>query len=66
MLSTIIVISLQILVTVLLIHRIKLYKNSKQQLEQETKKTSGILEKHDSRSVSLALVIDEVLKKRLN
>ena len=44
MFSTIIVISLQILVTVLLIHRIKLYKNSKKQLELETKKTTALYE----------------------
>ena len=61
-----IVISLEILAVVLLIHKIMLYKNRKQQFEQETKKTKAILEKHDNGSVSLSLVIDEVLKKRLN
>ncbi len=61
-----IVILIEILLVGLLTHRIMLYKNSKKQLEQETKRTRGILEKHDNRSVSLSLVIDKVLKKGLN
>ncbi len=47
MFSIIIVISLEILAAVLLINKVKSYKNSKQQFEQETKKTLAILEVHD-------------------
>ena len=61
-----IVILIELLLVGLLTHRIMLYKNSKKQLEQETKKTTAILEKHDNRSVSLSRVINEVLKKGLN
>ena len=47
MFSVIIVISLEILAAVLLFKKIKLYRNSKQQFELETKKTLAIQEVHD-------------------